>query len=250
MAETRRKAGRKDPKQLPLIDLQVGPDAEEVAVFVRVGTCLLMRMLAARADPTMEVLIKSFEHTMMAGFASLSQSLKEVIRDLMRETGRIALQATPPATSPLRDKAVPTPIPRGRPRRGGPESWGPMISARVRTDIDVAAGGKHNRDAFVTETIQQCRAVMRKGVTNRHAIINRFRAQLFQPNVRRSRMTLHIRSQWHSEVTRWANRVDRKLEPNQMLEVILRWRLNQIQEAHGRPNGAQDAPVMSQGRRS
>jgi hypothetical protein len=226
-----------DPEQLQLIDLQAQLGGEEMAVFVQVGTRLLMRMLAPRTDPAMEALIKSHEHAMMTGFALLGKSLKEAVRDVRRETVRGAPQVTPPATSQGLDEGVPTPAPRGRSRRGGPESLGPMISVRVRTDIDVAAGGKHNRDAFVMETIQQFRAVMRKGITKRDAIIDPLRAHILQPDVRRSRMTLHLRSQWHSEVTRWSNRVDRKLGPNQMLEIILRWRLNQLQETHGRPNG-------------
>jgi hypothetical protein len=238
MAENPRKAGRKKPEQLQLIHLQAGLDAEAVAVFFRVGTCLMMRMLAAHADPTVKALIKSFEHTMMAGFASLSQAVKEVIRDLMRETVRVTSQATPLATSHVSDEAVPTPVSRGQPQRGGLESWGPMISVRVRTDIDVAAGGKHDRDALVMETIQQFRAVMRKGITKRDTIIDPIRARILQPDVRRSCMTLHLRSQWHSEVTRRSNRVDRKLRPNQMLEIILRWRLNQIHEGHEQPSGA------------
>jgi hypothetical protein len=227
-----------DPEQLQLIDLQAQLGGEEMAVFVQVATRLLMRILAPRTDPVMEAFIKSHEHAMMAGFASLSKSLKEVTREGMREAARIASQATPPATSPLPDNAVPTPLPRGRPRRSGPESWGPMIAKRVRTDIDVAARGTHNRDAFVMETIQQFRAVMRKGITKRNAVIDPLRAQISQPDVRRSRMTLHLRSQWHSEVTRWSNRVDWNLGPNQMLEIILRWRLNQIHEGQRQPSGA------------
>jgi len=94
-----------------------------------------------------------------------------------------------------------------------------------------------NRDAFVTGAIEQFRPVMRKGRTTRDAMINHFRAQIFQPDVERSRMTLRIHSQWHRKVTAWGERPDRKLEPNQMLEVILRWRLEQIQEGQGRPSG-------------
>jgi hypothetical protein len=250
MAENRRKGSRMPPEQLQLIDLQAQLGGEEMAVFVEVGTRLLMRMLAPRTDPAMEALIKSHEHTMMVGFASLGKSLKEAIRDVMRETVRIESPATPLATSPVLDEAVPTPAPRGRPRRGRPESWDPTISKQVRTDIDAAAGGMQNRDTFVIEAIEQFRPVMQKGVRNRNAIITRFHAQLFQPEVGRSRMTLHIRVRWRRQVTTWAKRLNRQLEPNQLLEVILRWRLNQIQEAHGRPSGAQDAPVMSQGRRS
>jgi hypothetical protein len=78
---------------------------------------------------------------------------------------------------------------------------------------------------------------MQKRLTNRDAIIDPLRALIFQSDVRRSRMTLHIRSQWHCEVTGWAKRVDRKLEPNQMREIIRRWRLDHLQEGHGRPSG-------------
>jgi hypothetical protein len=237
MAENRRKSGRKDPEQLQLIDLQAQLGGEEMAVFVQVGTRLLMRMLAPRTDPAMEALIKSHEHAMMTGFAHLSKSLKEAVRDVRRETVRLTSPATPPATSHVVDEAASTPLPRGWPRGGGPETWSPIIAEWVRTAVDVAAGGQQNRDTFVTEAIKRFRAVMRKGVTNRAAIIDPLRAQLSQTEVRRTRMTLHIRSQWHSEVTKWATYVDRKLAPNQMLEIILRWRLEDTQDGHRQPSG-------------
>jgi hypothetical protein len=89
----------------------------------------------------------------------------------------------------------------------------------------------------VTEALLQFQTIMRQGARSREAIIHPFRAQLFQPDVRRTRMTLHIASHWQREVTRWAKRLDRKLEPNQLLEIILRWRLHHIHEGHGRPGG-------------
>ena len=122
---------------------------------------MMMRTLAARTDSTTEALIKGLEQTMMAGFASLGQSVKEVIRDLMRERVRSTSQETPLATSHVLDEAVPTPMPRGRPRSGGPERWNPTIAQQVRWDTDMAAGSMHHRDAFVTEASQQFRAVMR-----------------------------------------------------------------------------------------
>ena len=247
MAENRRKGSRMPPEQLQLIDLQAQLGGEDVAAFVQVGTRLLMRVLAPRTDPAMEALIKSHEHTMMAGFASLGKSLKEAMRDVMRETVRITSQATPLATSQVLDEAVPTPTPRGRLRRGRPESWDPTISKQVRMDIDVAAGGMRNRDTFVMEAIEQFRPVMQKGVRNRNSIITRFHAQLFQPDVGRSRMTLHIRLRWRRQVTAWAKRLNRQLEPNQMLEVILRWRLDQIQEGHGQAERHLRPPIEPRG---
>ena len=211
-----------------------------MAAFLRVGTYLLMRTLAARPDPAIEALIKSLEHTLMAGFASLGQSskeaIREAIRDGIREGVRIASPPMPSATSQPPAGAVPPPQPRGRSRRGGRESWGPTIAAAGRTAIDVVTGSKDNREAFVMEAIRQFRAVMRKGVTIREAVITPFRVPIRQAGVRR-RMTLRIRSPWRREVTRWAKGLDRPLEPNQMLEVILRWRLDQLQERQGRPSG-------------
>jgi hypothetical protein len=242
MVQTRRTSGRRAPEQLPLIDLQAPPGEGEVAAFLRVGTFLLMRNLAPRTDPAIEALIKSLEHTLMAGFASLGKSAKEVIReavrDGIREGVRIASPPMPSATSRPPAGAVLPPPSRGQLRRGGRESWSPIIATQVRTDVDVAAGGTRNRDAFATEAIRQFGAVMRKGVTTRDATINQFRAPILQPHVRRRRMTLHIPSRWRSEITKWATSVDRTLAPNQMLEVILRWRLGQFQERHGRPSGA------------